>query len=192
MIVIYRKRAAAKQLIEAYYFQLTDGCGNSKCANETCASSSSFKLKDKDRNALALMSIELFKQKAQLCENKKNKIARLPVSGENSPTEAMSTGATPLTSPDKGSVFLPGPSTASVLSAGILSGPSSSKATGATSKYSPSTSTRMSFIIFIRAVRNYTILSQFPLDKGKIWYLQFVKYIVFHLHIMVILHCKKK
>lgn len=32
------KRAAA-QLIEKYYFQLTDGCGNSHCDNPNCASS---------------------------------------------------------------------------------------------------------------------------------------------------------
>lgn len=32
------KRAAA-QLIEKYYFQLTDGCGNPNCDNPNCASS---------------------------------------------------------------------------------------------------------------------------------------------------------
>ena len=33
------KRAAA-QLIERYYFQITDGCGNVACTNQNCASSS--------------------------------------------------------------------------------------------------------------------------------------------------------
>ncbi|KAG1673143.1 Ubiquitin-protein ligase E3A [Nymphon striatum] len=33
------KRAAAKKLIEKYYYQLTDGCGNSECDNANCASS---------------------------------------------------------------------------------------------------------------------------------------------------------
>lgn len=33
------KRAAAKKLIERYFYQLIDGCGNSNCDNEYCASS---------------------------------------------------------------------------------------------------------------------------------------------------------
>lgn len=33
------KRAAAKKLIERYFYQLTDGCGNPNCDNKYCASS---------------------------------------------------------------------------------------------------------------------------------------------------------
>ena len=33
------KRAAAKKLIERYFYQLIDGCGNPKCNNKYCASS---------------------------------------------------------------------------------------------------------------------------------------------------------
>lgn len=33
------KRAAARRLIERYFYQLTDGCGNPACDNEYCASS---------------------------------------------------------------------------------------------------------------------------------------------------------
>lgn len=33
------KRAAAKKLIERYFYQLTDGCGNPNCDNQHCASS---------------------------------------------------------------------------------------------------------------------------------------------------------
>lgn len=33
------KRAAAKKLIERYFYQLTDGCGNPDCDNKYCASS---------------------------------------------------------------------------------------------------------------------------------------------------------
>lgn len=33
------KRAAAKKLIERYFYQLTDGCGNLQCDNLYCASS---------------------------------------------------------------------------------------------------------------------------------------------------------
>ena len=73
-----RKRAAAKQLIEAYYFQLTDGCGNNDCPNVFCASNPQFVLKDRDKNKLAVEAIELFKKKAELCENQRRKIAKLP------------------------------------------------------------------------------------------------------------------
>ena len=72
-----------KQLIEAYYFQLTDGCGNSDCSNEVCASNPNFVLKDKDKNKLAIEALELFKKKAQLCENQRRKVAKLPDDGEN-------------------------------------------------------------------------------------------------------------
>lgn len=33
------KRAAARKLIERYFYQLIDGCGNPNCDNEFCASS---------------------------------------------------------------------------------------------------------------------------------------------------------
>lgn len=33
------KRTAAKKLIERYFYQLTDGCGNPTCDNKYCASS---------------------------------------------------------------------------------------------------------------------------------------------------------
>lgn len=33
------KRAAAKKLIERYFYQLTEGCGNPTCDNKYCASS---------------------------------------------------------------------------------------------------------------------------------------------------------
>lgn len=41
-----------------------------------CASSPSFELSRTDRNALAVKSIDLYKDKAQLCEQNKNKIPR--------------------------------------------------------------------------------------------------------------------
>lgn len=37
------KRAAAKKLIERYFYQLTDGCGDPNCSNENCASSGKVK-----------------------------------------------------------------------------------------------------------------------------------------------------
>lgn len=100
-----RKRAAAKQLIEAYYFQLTDGCGNNACDNPNCASCPNFVFKDKDKNVLALTSIDLFKQKAALCQRERNKVARLP-----SPPNESSFKSSPLTTPNSCKVPLPGPS----------------------------------------------------------------------------------
>nr|AAD34642.2 E3 ubiquitin-protein ligase [Mya arenaria] len=127
------KRAAAKQLIEAYYFQLTDGCGDQHCTNTNCASSTNFALKDKDRNVLAVMSIDLFKNKAQLCENERNKIARNEIP---SPMKQDS--------PSQNS----GPSKVTVGQALQLTrtppipGPSTSKSSGgATPKMKPSTPT---------------------------------------------------
>lgn len=38
------KRAAAKQLIERYFYQLLDGCGNPNCDNRYCASSGEVKI----------------------------------------------------------------------------------------------------------------------------------------------------
>lgn len=37
------KRTAARKLIERYFYQLTDGCGNPTCENEHCASSGNVK-----------------------------------------------------------------------------------------------------------------------------------------------------
>lgn len=171
------KRAAAKQRIEAYYFQLTDGCGNSSCANQNCASSDCFSFKEKDKNELALMAIELFKHKAQLCENQRSKIARLPRDGETSPM-SISVSSTPLTSPDAKSVPLPGavgvssPGTNSealpessaiviqskppVLEA--IPGPSFTKSTGATPKLSPGSPTQPKEVAFLNEEKLVDIL----------------------------------
>ena len=60
-----RKRAAAKHLIERYYHQLTEGCGNEACTNEFCASCPTFLRKD--NNAAAIKAPELYKINAKLC-----------------------------------------------------------------------------------------------------------------------------
>lgn len=59
------KRAAA-QLIEKYYFQLTDGCGNSQCDNPNCASSG--KVGPLSSNEAAGKALQLFAARARLCE----------------------------------------------------------------------------------------------------------------------------
>ncbi|GFR22660.1 ubiquitin-protein ligase E3A [Trichonephila clavata] len=60
-----RKRNAAKKLIERYYFQLTDGCGNQACENENCASCQ--KAPKLEPDEAAARAIRLFKDKAKLC-----------------------------------------------------------------------------------------------------------------------------
>ncbi|XP_034387336.1 ubiquitin-protein ligase E3A [Cyclopterus lumpus] len=58
-------RATAKHLIERYFRQLTDGCGNGDCTNEFCASCRDFR--PLDNNAAAAKALELFKINAKLC-----------------------------------------------------------------------------------------------------------------------------
>ncbi|XP_077462789.1 ubiquitin-protein ligase E3A [Stigmatopora argus] len=58
-------RSAAKNLIERYFRQLTDGCGNDDCENEFCASCRRFRPLDK--NAAAVRALELCKSNAKLC-----------------------------------------------------------------------------------------------------------------------------
>ncbi|XP_061636439.1 ubiquitin-protein ligase E3A isoform X2 [Phyllopteryx taeniolatus] len=61
-------RSAAKNLIERYFRQLTDGCGNDDCDNEFCASRRRFRPLDK--NAAAVRALELYKVNAKLCDLK--------------------------------------------------------------------------------------------------------------------------
>lgn len=62
----HRKRAAAKHLIERYYHQLTEGCGNESCSNSWCASSVGFSRMD--NNEAAVKALELYKVNAKLCD----------------------------------------------------------------------------------------------------------------------------
>ncbi|KAL3045895.1 ubiquitin-protein ligase E3A isoform X1 [Trematomus bernacchii] len=65
------KRAAAKHLIERYYHQLTEGCGNESCSNSWCASSVGFNRMD--NNAAAVKALELYKVNAKLCDTHPSK-----------------------------------------------------------------------------------------------------------------------
>jgi len=71
-----RKRSAAKELIERYYYQLTVGCGEADCTNECCASSSCFRLQGLDSNAAAAHALELFKSRSPLCDESPPKVPR--------------------------------------------------------------------------------------------------------------------
>ncbi|TNN71086.1 Ubiquitin-protein ligase E3A [Liparis tanakae] len=64
-LVAVKNRATAKHLIERYFRQLTDGCGNGDCTNELCASCRDFR--PLDNNAAAAKALELFKINAKLC-----------------------------------------------------------------------------------------------------------------------------
>lgn len=69
------KRAAAKQLIEKYFYQLLDGCGNVNCDNRYCASSGA--ARNLSPNEAAAEAIKLFYKEARLCSSvTPNKVSR--------------------------------------------------------------------------------------------------------------------
>lgn len=86
------KRAAARQLIENYYYQLTSGCGNSNCDNQCCASCPEFSYKSVDRNRLAVQAVTLSRSRARLCDGIPQKYAKFPVQ-ESSGTQAAASGS---------------------------------------------------------------------------------------------------
>ena len=59
------KRAAVKNLIERYFRQLTEGCGNPSCGNPNCFSSGVVETMSRDQAAAA--ALQLFKTKGSLC-----------------------------------------------------------------------------------------------------------------------------
>ncbi|XP_048526235.1 ubiquitin-protein ligase E3A isoform X2 [Dendroctonus ponderosae] len=75
------KRAAAKKLIERYFYQLTEGCGNPTCTNKDCASSGEFIAMSP--NDAAGHALKLFSQEAKLCERHPSKIARINLSSKS-------------------------------------------------------------------------------------------------------------
>uniref|UniRef100_H3D8E5 Ubiquitin-protein ligase E3A n=1 Tax=Tetraodon nigroviridis TaxID=99883 RepID=H3D8E5_TETNG len=81
-----RKRAAAKHLIEHYFLQLTEGCGNADCKNEFCASCRDFR--PLDNNAAAVKALELYKINAKLC--------RPPPLKKESDSPSLDSGPSPL------------------------------------------------------------------------------------------------
>ncbi|XP_006818933.1 ubiquitin-protein ligase E3A-like, partial [Saccoglossus kowalevskii] len=96
------KRVAAKQLIERYYYQLVDGCGREYCDNENCASSG--KGKKLTGNEAAVLALQLFKDKAKLCEPNAPKVAKTstsPCSGTSCVESAATSKETVSFSVDK-------------------------------------------------------------------------------------------
>lgn len=85
--ILHRNRAAAKHLIERYFRQLTEGCGNDDCTNEFCASCCDFRTLD--NNSAAAKALELFKINAKLCNphpSKSESDSLHPDSGANENT----------------------------------------------------------------------------------------------------------
>uniref|UniRef100_A0A672KH62 Ubiquitin-protein ligase E3A n=1 Tax=Sinocyclocheilus grahami TaxID=75366 RepID=A0A672KH62_SINGR len=80
--LIKMARAAAKHLIERYYHQLTEGCGNEACTNEACGSSPGFQRMD--NNAAAIKALELYKNNAKLCDPHPSKKGASSAFPENS------------------------------------------------------------------------------------------------------------
>lgn len=87
------KRAAAAQIIQNYYKQLTDGCGNPDCDNSSCASCPQFSFKSYDRNKLAVHAVTLSREKARLCDGIPRKYAKLPVQETGAGSTGESSGS---------------------------------------------------------------------------------------------------
>lgn len=60
------KREHAKQMIERYFYQLFNGCGNTSCLNRNCASSAEFQ--KLTPNEAAARAIQLLSEDAPLCD----------------------------------------------------------------------------------------------------------------------------
>lgn len=71
------KRAAAKKLIERYFYQLLDGCGNTECKNKNCASSGEVRNLTPDQ--AAAKALQLYSEDAKLCDVHPTKVARTRV-----------------------------------------------------------------------------------------------------------------
>lgn len=65
MSVVCRRKLAVKELIERYYYQLTDGCGRQNCPNQHCASNG--RLGPLSPNDAAARALQLVVAKAELC-----------------------------------------------------------------------------------------------------------------------------
>ena len=85
-------------------------------------------LRDRDKNKLAVEAIELFKNKAELCENQRRKIAKLPGDGDSDDSLFKGTSATGV------HLDLPGPSTSAGSGGAIAKRSPTSTPTGSKGK----------------------------------------------------------
>jgi hypothetical protein len=96
LLLLIRKRA--KEAIEKYYHQLTEGCGRLNCSNTNCASNSNFK--KLSNNEAAALAIHLAKNRGELCELTPTKAAKQfkPNSTTTSNESSFSSSVQPSTS----------------------------------------------------------------------------------------------
>lgn len=103
------KRAAAKKLIERYFYQLVDGCGDPNCSNEYCASSG--KVKNLTPNQAAAQAFQLFSQEAKLCEAHPSKVPRTqgrPTNNTNCTVDTKTKTVEPSNEPVPSNSSIPG------------------------------------------------------------------------------------
>ncbi|CAK1551648.1 unnamed protein product [Leptosia nina] len=117
------KRAAAKQLIERYFYQLVDGCGNPNCDNKYCASSG--EARNLTPNEAAAEAIKLFYKEARLCDSLPNKVPRIEAACCESST-SNTTNTKEKTNKDEKNLNTPSSSTASGQSGEMKAGTSQS------------------------------------------------------------------
>lgn len=92
------KRAHAKQLIEKYFYQLSDGCGNPNCTNRNCASSG--EVDPLTPNQAAARAIQLFSEEAPLCGVPSTKLARIATNDDAAPVLVNSNASNAATAND--------------------------------------------------------------------------------------------
>ena len=67
-----RRRLRAKRLVEGYFQNLMEGCGNSACTNPNCASSSGFKKLHKSEALKKALALASKANKPKMCVVKQN------------------------------------------------------------------------------------------------------------------------
>lgn len=66
-VINYFFRKRAKEIIEKFFHQITEGCGKSDCSNPNCASNPNFQQIPK--NQAAVLAVKLAQSKALLCDS---------------------------------------------------------------------------------------------------------------------------
>lgn len=138
------KRSQARGLIERYFYQLVNGCGNAGCCNEDCHSSG--RRSNLSSNEAAAMALELFKRKATLCESAPSKQLKTGNEEDDSPDSGLGAGSIPMEASASGTSCGSMPSTSSA---------SSEKANSATKSHGGQRSSSVS-----DSIRDITFLTE--------------------------------
>ncbi|CAF0831634.1 unnamed protein product [Brachionus calyciflorus] len=75
------RKKKAKEIIEKFFRQLTQGCGRENCTNSNCASNPNFQRVS--INQAAALAIQLAQKKATLCESMESNSKNMEVSDDN-------------------------------------------------------------------------------------------------------------